>query len=180
MGILKTIEKNDILKIALVVIAIYFFMKFFAFEKLENVVSDAKVVVQPSQPPVVQPPSPQVVQPVVVPEVKAPVVTKAEQQSQIDKVVGCQTPLCSTDLLPQYDDANAFAKQNPVSKLLQEQNFLQAGYHAGINTIVQSNKLPYLDIRSCPPIPKQEVGPFNNSSYEQPAGANRRFLEIGS
>jgi hypothetical protein len=177
MGILKTIEKNDIFKIALVVIAIYFFMKFFAFEKLENVGSNIKAIVQPV-PSVV--PSPPVVQPVIVPEVKAPVVTKADQQSQIDKVVGCDTPLCSSDLLPQYDDANAFAKQNPVSKLLQEQNFLQAGYHAGINTIVQSNKLKYLDIRSCPPIPKQDVGPFNNSSYEQPAGANRRFLEIGS
>jgi hypothetical protein len=172
MSILKMIEKNDILKIALVVIAIYFFMKFFQYEQLENVAPEVKVEVKP----VVQP----VVQPVIVPEVKAPVVTKTEQQSQIDKVVGCQTPLCSTDLLPQYDDANAFAKQNPVSKLLQEQNFLQAGYHAGINTIVQSNKLPYLDIRSCPPIPKQDIGPFNNSSYEQPAGANRRFLEIGS
>ena len=79
-----------------------------------------------------------------------------------------------------YDDANEFAKQNPVSKLLQEQNFLQAGYHMGINTVIQSNKIPYLDIRSCPPIPKQEVGPFNNSSFEQPVGSNRRFLEIGS
>jgi len=172
MGILKMIQKNDILKIALVVIAIYFFMKFFQREQLENVAPEVKVEVKPEVKPVVQP--------VVNAEVKAPVVTKADQQSQIDKVVGCQTPLCSTDLLPQYDDANAFAKQNPVSKLLQEQNFLQAGYHMGVNTIVQSNKLPYLDIRSCPPIPKQEVGPFNNSSYEQPAGANRRFLEIGS
>jgi len=172
MGILKMIQKNDILKIALVVIAIYFFMKFFQREQLENVAPEVKVEVKPEVKPVVQP--------VVNADVKAPVVTKADQQSQIDKVVGCQTPLCSTDLLPQYDDANAFAKQNPVSKLLQEQNFLQAGYHMGVNTIVQSNKLPYLDIRSCPPIPKQEVGPFNNSSYEQPAGANRRFLEIGS
>ncbi len=85
----------------------------------------------------------------------------------------------SNELLPSNEDSE-FLKENPVAKLLKEQNFLQAGYHFGINTVVQSNKIPYLDIRSVPPIPKMDVGPFNNSSYEQPMGSNRRFLEIGA
>jgi hypothetical protein len=87
--------------------------------------------------------------------------------------------LTSEDLLPVYSENDKFLKENPVAKLLKEQNFLQAGHHFGINTVVQSNKIPYLDVRSVPPIPKKDLGPFNNSSYEQPMGADRRFLEIG-
>lgn len=85
------------------------------------------------------------------------------------------------DLLPKYSEADEFAKENPVSKLLKEQNFLIAGYHTGVNTVMQSNKIPYHDLRSAPPIAKQEVGPWMQSSYEQPAGGpgSRRFFEVG-
>jgi hypothetical protein len=165
MDILEMIQKNDMLKVILILVAVYFFMKYYNRESLDNV--EAEV----SQPKVAQPDIKAVASPVLVPE---------EQQQQMERVVAGQTQLSANDLLPTYDDANEFAKQNPVSQLLQEQNFLQAGYHMGINTVVQSNKIPYLDIRSCPPIPKAEVGPFNNSSYEQPVGAHRRFLEIGN
>jgi hypothetical protein len=166
------IQKNDMLKVILILIAVYFFMKYYTRESLDNVQpDDVNAVVQP----VVQP---KVTQPDVR-SLAAPVSEQVEQEKQIEKVIAGSTQLTAKDLLPTYDDANDFAKQNPVSKLLQEQNFLQAGYHMGINTVVQSNKMKYLDLRSCPPIPKQEVGPFNNSSYEQPAGSNRRFMEIG-
>jgi len=101
------------------------------------------------------------------------------QDQQVASMVAGPTQLTTSDLLPKYDDASDFAKQNPVSKILQEQNFLQAGYHVGINTTIQSNKIPYLDIRSAPPIPKQEAGPWMQSSYEEPMGAKRRYLEIG-
>lgn len=101
--------------------------------------------------------------------------------SQIDKIVnGTSQKLTTTDLLPKYEDATAFAKENQVGNLLKEQNFLQAGYHTGINTIVQSNKIPYSDIRSMPPIPKSQVGPWNQSSFEKPVGSGRRFLDIGA
>lgn len=169
MNIIEIIQKNDLLKVFLVIVAVYFIMKYYNREGLENVVSTPPPPQQ--QPKLVQPPVNSVVQ--------APVMQPQEQQRQIENVVAGQTQLTTNDLLPQYDDANDFAKQNPVSKLLQEQNFLQAGYHMGINTVIQSNKIPYLDIRSCPPIPKQDVGPFNNSSYEEPAGSGRRALEIG-
>jgi len=49
----------------------------------------------------------------------------------------------------------------------------------GINTVVQSNKIPYLDLRSAPPIAKQEVGPFLNSSFEEAMGAKRRSFNLG-
>ena len=170
MDILEMIQKNDILKVILILLGVYFFMRYYNRESLANV--EAEV----NQAPVKQPP---VVQAKPEPE-QAPVLTPQEQQKQVEKVVAGSNQLTANDLLPVYDDANEFAQQNPVSQLLQEQNFLQAGYHMGINTVIQSNKIPYLDIRSCPPIPKREVGPFNNSSFEQPVGSNRRFLEIGN
>ena len=173
MDILKMIQQNDMLKVVLVLVAVYFFMKYYNKENLDNVEA---VPAAPAAPKVQQ----EVIQGEVQSTDKAPVLKQEEQQKQIDKIVAGTTQLEATDLLPVYSDANDFAKQNPVSKLLQEQNFLQAGYHMGINTVVQSNKLKYLDIRSCPPIPKREVGPFNNSSYEQPAGSGRRQLEIGA
>lgn len=106
-------------------------------------------------------------------------VTVDQQKQQIDQIVAGKDQLQAADLLPKYDDANEFAKQNPVSNLLKEQNFLISGYHVGVNTVMQSNKIPYHDIRSVPPIPKETVGPWAQSSYETPVGANRRQLEIG-
>lgn len=98
-----------------------------------------------------------------------------------DAVMRQPEKLDAANLLPRYDEANEFSKENPVSKLLQEQNFLVAGYHTGVNTVLQSNKIPYHDLRSAPPIAKEEVGPWMQSSYEQPAGGpgSRRFFEVG-
>jgi|APCry1669192647_1035423.scaffolds.fasta_scaffold18164_2 hypothetical protein len=98
-----------------------------------------------------------------------------------DKIVTGSTQLTASDLLPKYDEANDFVKENPVSGLLKEQNFLISGYHMGINTVMQSNKIAYLDLRSAPPIPKQDVGPFLNSSYDSFGGSSaRRYFEISS
>jgi len=104
----------------------------------------------------------------------SPILQMSKENTHVTKEI---QPLKTEDLLPQYDDANDFAKQNPVSKLLKEQNFLISGYHMGVNTVMQSNKIPYHDIRSVPPIPKESVGPFMNSSYETPMGSGRRLLE---
>ena len=183
MNIIEVIKKNNILKIVLILVAVYFFMRFYQRETLENVGTIQVPLVQPM---VVQP---QLDLPVHMKkresehlfELNEEVVdhTKHTQQQQIEKIVAGPTQLTTTDLLPKYDAANEFAKENPVGKLLQEKSFLQAGYHMGINTVMQSNKIPYLDIRSVPPIPKTTVGPFMNSSYEQPVGSGRKFFEIG-
>lgn len=105
-------------------------------------------------------------------------VAEEEQTQPMNEFVQPKEQITSEELLPKYDEANEFAKQNPVSDLLKEQNFLISGYHMGINTVMQSNKISYHDLRSAPPIPKQNVGPFLQSSYETPAGTNRRSLEI--
>jgi hypothetical protein len=168
--ILKMIRSNDIIKILLVLLAIYLIITYVNKnnETMENTEVKQEKVEQ-----------------IVQPDLRlaanlAPVVSDSAQQKQIEKVVAGSDKLSADDLLPKYDDANAFAKENPVSKLLKEQNFLISGYHVGINTVMQSNKIPYQDIRSLPPIPKENVGPWNQSSYEQSPAQMRRFLEIGN
>ena len=85
----------------------------------------------------------------------------------------------ANELLPIYETSKKFGKDNNVTDLLKEQNFIIGGYPTGINTVLQSNKIPYLDIRSLPPIPKQDVGEWNHSSYEQAPGQGRRQFELG-
>lgn len=171
MELVGFIQKNHVLEILLVLGAVFVFFRYFYFkEHLENMEA-------PKEVPVIAQPQVAPVAPVAAQAAPAP--TQTEQQKHIDTIVAGQTQLTTTDLLPKYDEANAFVKENPVAKLLQEQNFLQAGYHMGINSVVQSNKIGYLDLRSAPPIAKQEVGPFLNSSYEEPMGAKRRSFNLG-
>jgi hypothetical protein len=177
MDLVGYIQKH-LLEILAVLLAVFIFIHYFYLrEHLENTEAPKMIPVVMPAAPIVEAPIQLIVQPAApVARAAAPVAT--EQQKQIDTIVAGQTQLTTQDLLPKYDEANAFVKENPVAKLLQEQNFLQAGYHMGINTIVQSNKIPYLDLRSAPPIAKQEVGPFLNSSYEEAMGSKRRHFEL--
>jgi hypothetical protein len=171
-NIIETIKSNDLVKILLIVGLVYFlmtYMKGSKKEKLENVDAPAVKPTIPLQLPANQP---------TLAFTPANMSNADAQQKQIDEVVAGQQKLTADDLLPKYDDANAFAKENPVSQLLKEQNFLVSGFHAGINTVMQSNKIPYLDLRVLPPIPKENVGPWNQSSYEQSPASLRRGLEI--
>lgn len=162
-SLIQLVKNNNVIKVALILGVIYLFMTFYNKENLDNIEKENSV-------PIVAQPQ--------VPTQLSETVTPEQEMTQIDKVIAGKTALTTEDLLPKYDDANDFAKQNPVSKLLQETNFLTSGYHQGINTIVSSNKIPYHDLRSAPPIPKQEMGPWNQSSYETPMGSGRKFLEI--
>ena len=163
-------------KILLILVGVYLFMRFYYKENLDNT-TPITVVQAPTATPVAAAPGITLAQGTSQGN-QAPAPVANQQQQHIDSIVAGQTQLTTSDLLPNYDQANSFAQENPVSKLLQEQNFLQAGYHAGINTIVQSNKIKYLDLRSAPPIPKQDAGPWSQSSYEMPAGAGRRAFEL--
>lgn len=160
----QSIKANDIIKAILALIVLYAVYTFYIKrEEIENIPSD--------DPPKDEKKEPQ----------------SSDQNSDIDadeklvdKMLGGSTSLTADDLLPKYDDAAEFAEQNPVDQLLKEQNFVISGHHMGINTVMQSNKIAYHDLRSLPPIPKEVVGPWNQSSYEQSPAQMRRFLEIGS
>jgi hypothetical protein len=183
----ETIQNNDLLKVVLILGALYIFMSLYNQEGLDNIstglvpvsnaVNGGNIIGQaPSTPPLIMTLAEDVVKPA--PSTAGTPVLQNEQQAQVDKIVAGSAQLNAEDLLPKYDDASEFAKENPVGKLLSEQNFLQSGYHIGINSQLESNKIAYLDLRSMPPIPKAQVGPFMNSSYEQSPGSKRRFMEI--
>lgn len=87
--------------------------------------------------------------------------------------------LIAEDLKPHSDPTNIWNAVNPdVPGTFEDRNFLDAGYHIGIDTQLGSLKLKYHDIRSLPPIPRVKVGPWNQSTYD-PYDINRREFEIG-
>ena len=101
-----------------------------------------------------------------------------------DPVSGNETPVdCfpKGHLNPAYllpsDQATAWSHANPVGKgALEDQNFLSAGYHVGINTVGQSLRNANMQIRSEPPNPVKKVGPWMQSTIEP--DLNRKPLEI--
>lgn len=85
--------------------------------------------------------------------------------------------LTAEDLLPK-DNNSVFAQLVPTTGSLEGVNLIEAGYHIGVNTVGQSLKNANYQIRSDPPCPKFNVGPFINSTIDY--DSNRRPFEIGS
>ncbi len=85
--------------------------------------------------------------------------------------------LTPQDLLPQ--DANStWAQTVPNGQgSLGDQNFLNAGFHVGINTVGQSLRNANLQLRSEPPNPQLKVSPWLQTTIGP--DANRRAMEIG-
>ena len=70
------------------------------------------------------------------------------------------------ELLPK-DSNSQWAQLNPSGKgELANVNLLKAGYHIGIDTIGQTLRNANLQIRSEPPNPQMNVGPWNQSTIE--------------
>ena len=82
------------------------------------------------------------------------------------------------ELLPKDEKANAWAKVNPKGQgSLELKNFMEAGYHLGVNTVGQSLRNANLQIRSEPANPSVPVSIWNNSTIT--SDSSRRALEIG-
>ena len=85
--------------------------------------------------------------------------------------------LSSAELLPR-DPNSKWAQVNPSGQgELGDQNFLEAAFHIGTNTIGQSLRNPNLQLRSEPPCPQMKVSPWMQSTMEP--DINRKGLEIG-
>ena len=81
------------------------------------------------------------------------------------------------ELLPK-DNNSEFSKLNPSGASdLMNVSLLKAGHHIGINTVGQSLRNANLQLRSEPPNPKMDVGPWNSSTIT--GDPFRRPLEIG-
>jgi hypothetical protein len=86
--------------------------------------------------------------------------------------------LTADDLLPKDAANSKWAQVNPAGQGdLKDKNFLNAGFHVGINTVGTSLRNANLSIRSEPPNPQVKVSPWNQTTIE--ADLNRRPLEIG-
>ena len=82
-----------------------------------------------------------------------------------------------SDLLPQ-DPNSTWAQVNPSGQGdLKDQNFLNAGYHVGINTVGQTLRNANMQLRSEPPNPQVKVSPWQQTTIEP--DTNRRAMEIG-
>ena len=86
--------------------------------------------------------------------------------------------LSSGDLLP--NDANSkWAQANPNGQgSLSDKNFLNAGYHVGVNTVGQSLRNANRQLRSDPPNPQVKVSPWMQTTIEP--DVNRKPMEIGA
>ena len=86
--------------------------------------------------------------------------------------------LTAEDLLPRDAVNSKWAQVNPVGHgSLRDGNFLQAGYHVGLNTSQGAKRNGNLQFRSEPPNSKAVVSPWLNSDYEP--DLLRRPLEVG-
>jgi len=117
------------------------------------------------------------------------------QGNEYEDISGIQGPAVSApsttkqavaapgDLLPNMnmlpkDPNSQWAQLNPSgSGDLMNQSLLSAGFLAGIDTIGNTMKNPNLQLRSEPPNPQLNIGPWNNSTFAP--DLMRTPLEIG-
>ena len=86
--------------------------------------------------------------------------------------------LTPQDLLPQ-DSNSTWAQTVPNGQgNLGDQNFLNAGFHVGINTVGQSLRNANMQLRSEPANPQLKVSPWSQTTIEP--DINRRAMEIGA
>ena len=101
--------------------------------------------------------------------------------SSMSRVTMPNTPIMSpsSQLLPQPSvDAQDFAQYAPQN--LESQNFLTATQWIGVNTQGSSLRNANYDIRSNPIIPKEDVGPWMQSTIDPDVYTNDLFTPISA
>ena len=85
--------------------------------------------------------------------------------------------LSAEELLPS-DNSTLWSQVNPAGEgSLKDKNFLQSGYHIGINSVGQTLRNANQQLRSEPPNPQVKVSPWLQSTIEPDVG--RKPMEIG-
>lgn len=101
----------------------------------------------------------------------------SDQMMQRDASSFPKEQLTASELLPQ-DNSSQWAQVYPTGEgSLKDRNFLQAGYHIGINTVGQTLRNANMQLRSEPPAPQVKVSPWLQSTIEPDLG--RKPFEIG-
>jgi hypothetical protein len=82
------------------------------------------------------------------------------------------------DLLPAETNSQ-WAQANPAGQgSISDKNFLNAGYHVGVNTVGQSLRNANRQLRSDPPNPQVKVSPWMQTTIEP--DINRKPFEVGA
>ena len=106
------------------------------------------------------------------------VANNANENTRLPSECYPKDTLTPQDLLPQ-DSNSTWAQTVPAGQgSLGDQNFLNAGFHVGINTVGQSLRNANLQLRSEPANPQAKVSPWLQSTIEP--DVNRKALEIGA
>ena len=117
-------------------------------------------------------------------EVYRPLEESVQQQpelrdTQVSGKCASRDRLTSADLLP-LDANSKWAELNPqCSGDVQDQNYLTAGYHIGVNTVGQSMRNANLQLRYEPPNPQVPVSPWLISTIE-PDQRSHGLMDIGA
>ena len=99
-------------------------------------------------------------------------------ENQGDMMPQQAVQLSAQDLLPNDANSSQWAQVYPTGEgKLKDRNFLQAGYHIGINTVGQTLRNANMQLRSEPPCPQVKVSPWIQSTIEPDLG--RKPFEIG-
>ena len=120
-----------------------------------------------------------------------PLGNEAYSSVSVEPVVGGSAPapapaptcyprdrLTAEDLLPKDAANSKWSQLNPIGQGdVQDQNFLTAGYHVGVNTQGQSLRNANYQLRSEPSNPQVSVSPWSISTIEP--DTNRKAFEIG-
>jgi len=110
-------------------------------------------------------------------EIESELLVNDKAQNLVDAPV-TRTSVKPTELLPNVDAASTWNDANPVEDDGMDRNYLDAGFHVGINSVGQSLRNANLQIRSEPANPQDNVSPFLNSTISP--DLERRPLEICS
>jgi hypothetical protein len=81
-----------------------------------------------------------------------------------------QNTLTPKDLLPQgkEEEIEQWDENNPAQEgILKGVNFLDAGFHVGVNTVGQSLRNANLNLRAEPPNPRVQVSPWMNTTINE-------------
>jgi len=98
-------------------------------------------------------------------------------QERSDSSTFPKEQLGADDLLPN-NDSSLWANVNPAGEgSLKDRNFLQSGYHVGVNTVGQTLRNANLQLRSEPPNPQVKVSPWLQTTINPDTG--RKPMEIG-
>lgn len=162
----KLVSENGIVAFIVLIVALYAFNSFYKYFSGKSVYSSSDGVDNMAKEYKNSPDGSPAVAPVATVGIQA-AEEKPNDYANINEIqtMAPQSGVADSSALLPKDGNNQWAQLSPAgSGELQGINLLQAGYHIGIDTIGQTLRNANLQIRSEPPNPQMNVGPWNQTT----------------